>query len=263
MDTVHQLVKFVRGNNILLLTALYFCAGASTFFELTDFSHFTLNQLELVILSLIACLSLGLKKDAHKSRSIVVSLMAYNVYVFATDWAFDYVSPIQWFSEIFAFCALTIYQIVRKYDYKSDVYNNKTVMLAFYRPKKMSESLTSLVGAPVSSMSIICNGNWYTYRRKCPDLCKEWACERNLSDYILIDTSVEITQDITKELDALVGTPARSWKTLYFRASCVATFKQFLNGLGGKWELEPFDTVSSIYMLRRLKNERDCKRHGY
>lgn len=242
-------------HSIIALTVIYFAIGASSFFEVFPSTYFVMNQAELFVLSLISLLFISLDKNNVKSRSIIISLAIYNGYILATDWAFDYVSPMQWMAEIFGFCALTLFQILKSYNYKTDDYNYENVMIAFYRPKKLSECLTSMFGAPVSSMSIICNGHWYTYRRKSPYLCKAKMYDRNLSDYIMIDTSVKITQNITNELDSLVGTNARSWKTLYLRGRCVSTFKGFLNNLGGKWRLTYFDTIPAIYMLRRLRNE--------
>ena len=119
----------------------------------------------------------------------------------------------------------------------------------------MRDYFVSLFGVPASSMSIVAGDKWYMFKRKRNTLQVVKVIDRKLCDYIVVDTGVKITEDITKELNALKGMPARRASTFYLRANCVLTFRRVLKMLGERWEVGIFDFIPSFYMIKRIDYE--------
>lgn len=185
-----------------------------------------------------------------------MSLCLYLGYILATDNLFTYVSTTQWALEIVFFFLLSVFQILKKYEIKSDKFNKDNVFILMYKPKKPIEYIHSLLGSPVSSMSIVCGDNWYMYKRNKSTLQVVNTIPRKFGDYILIDTGTKIDKNITNELDSLVGNPARKPSTLFIRANCIRTFRPVLKILGERWRIGVLDFIPSIYLLKRLRHER-------
>lgn len=242
-------VKVLKKHSLTLMAYLI-VGGLSFLFNDNHYYAFISNQAGLFLLSLFA---FQVCDKQHMARSVLYALTAYHGYILATDWYFDYVTTTQWALEVLFFSGLAVFQVFKNYELESDKYNAKNVMLAFYRPKRARDYLPSIFGAPVSSMSVISGNDWYMFRRKSATLQQCKLVKRKLCDYVLIDTGVQISENIQNELDMTVGSNARTLRSFYVRSRCVLVFSGVLTLLGGKWKLGKLDFMPSVYLLKRLK----------
>lgn len=244
-------VKVLKSHRITLVAYLL-ASGLPFLFGGNHYAAFISSQAQLFLLSLFAYQVCG---KEYRTRSALYAITAYNGYILLTDWMFSYVSYLQWSLEILFFSFVALFQTMKNYNLKGDAYNDKNIMLVFYKPKTSMEYLFTMFGATASSMSVICKDKWYLFRRKKTTLQVKKVIHRKLCDYVLIDTGIQISENHCNELDKLVGSKARDIKSLCFRFKCISTFKNFLDGLGSTWRVSLLDRIPSIYLYKRINND--------
>lgn len=146
------------------------------------------------------------------------------------------------------------YQINKNYLLKSMPVNADNVCLVFYVPKRgLKHVFISLFGLPASSFSVAIGGIWARFTKESPMINYFPASEID-DRYIVVDTGVKITGDIREAFNNLKGETAFS--CIGCRFKCVKVFSNILNKMGGKWKYRMFDFLPSMYLSRRINNDR-------
>ena len=230
---------------VISLFALELC---SIFGVFTDF--YTVVQAEMFLAFVIAYIAM----PRCQGKAVILALTLYHGYILATDWWLPHVGVFQSVLELTFFGVVALYQSLQPREIVSDKHNPANIILAFYKPRKVSEYIVALFGCNTSSMSVIAGNSWYTFKRNRKFLVRrKYAPKLAAENYTLIDTGVPVTAAMFRELEGLIGTSARQWQTLFMRNNCVRVFEPLLKMLGGKWVLHGLDVIPSIYLHRRIE----------
>jgi hypothetical protein len=212
-----------------------------------------LSQLQLLIgvtLGMMAAINTNPKR---KATMVILCFGALSIFVTrACFYAPDYV----YYAEIFVYCFGLLWASFRPYNFISDRLTEDTVCLLFYKADKGSwlMNVLSLIGLPVSSMSIVCGNEWLRLVLARPTL--EIHPVSNISNkYIIVDTGVKIDSNIKRIFRSLKGIPAINAKSLFLRVRCIAAVKPLLKQLGQEWYPKTvFQQIPSTYFYKALWN---------
>jgi len=212
-----------------------------------------LSQLQLsigIILGMMAAINPNPKR---KATMVVLCFGALSIFVTR---AFFYAPDYVYYAEIFVYCFGLLWAAFRPYNFISDKLTNNTICLLFYKSDKGSwlMHILSLIGLPVSSMSIVCGKEWLRLVLDRPTL--EIHSTENISNkYIIVDTGISINLDIKRIFRSLKGTPAINAKSLFLRVRCIAAVKPLLKQLGQEWYPKTiFQQIPSTYFYKALWN---------
>lgn len=223
-------------------------ALASPFFmNATAAVYDTLFEAQYAAMAIVAFYSQNTRRD----KAVITVLLIWAVWVLATDWtSFDF-SPVYINFEAAAFSALTLWALVRPYEYTSDKLNQNDIFIGFYqgRNKHILSVLASLVGLPFSSIALIAGD--YTIRAG-GGVLKEVPTSSLMEEhYVFVNTTLKVTKQALQMLRAMVGVNTMRYG---FRIGCIAAMKTGLSDLG--YQLSWYDYVPSFFyrtVLRKAK----------
>lgn len=113
--------------------------------------------------------------------------------------------------------------------------------------------LSSLIGLPVRSMSIVIGNEWLKLSTGVPVIESVDVSKLDPSKYVLIDTGVKIDERTRTSANMVIGQPARNADSLWMRVRCIASIAPLLKDLGDKFApVWPWDYIPSIYFYRCL-----------
>lgn len=183
----------------------------------------------------------------------ILILFLYGIYILITQVVtFDYPIFAQYI-EKFVLMWFLAFERFKSYNLKTDEYNKKHVMLAFYFKKTNLRSyILGLFGYDVCSMAIICDNHIAQFSWKSSNLIvKRVNVAKIKKKYLLVDTGIKPTPELLHKFYGTKDFPARRIESLFLRLNCVRTFKFMLNTLGKKWAYRPFDFIPGFYAYRR------------
>lgn len=222
--------------------------------------YVTIMQIEIALLC-IAFWLLEFNKNTTLKRSLLTVAVIYYPYIALTDWLLLSLPIWLHIVEVGVFAMVFLYQLCKKTEYKSDVYNSKYVHLIFFKPKSFYQWFISLFGSPVASMGSIVSikGVPYVFRLKHnkPTMCKVKADISKLqNDYLIINTGTECDYISKYTINKLMRQSAYSKKRLYTRTNCVESQQPLIDKLGIKWhnkkEWYKFEWVPGKYLKNKL-----------
>lgn len=110
-------------------------------------------------------------------------------------------------AECIIFILIFSHIIFKGYQYESDIYNNDGVYVVFKKPTSYTDFIITCLLFPVSSTSIIVDGDWYGYRR---------GCSFKMLPYIKSKDNIYIKLNINKHqvysrLNSMIGAKWKPW----------------------------------------------------
>jgi hypothetical protein len=143
----------------------------------------------------------------------------------------------------------------RSYQYPSDPIKDNNVYICLWKPEKTASLFESLIGAPIGSVCLYAGGSMYSFRWGSHKyIKKEVFPSVVLRKFIVVDSGVPADDKIIREIENLLGTPARSWRTLWFRCRCILIIKPVLVQMGETFRPRLFEFVPSLYAARLLRS---------
>lgn len=239
-----------------VLTILYVLIDLYTLIESQTISFDAIGQLSQ--LQLLIGVTLGMMaaiNQNQKRKSSLVVLCFGALSIFATR-ALFYAPDYVYYALIFVYSFGLLWAAFRPYDFISDRLTEDTVCLLFYKADKGSwlMHVLSLIGLPVSSMSIVCGKEWLKLVLDRPTI-EIHSVEKISNKYIIVDTGIKIDSDIKKIFRSLKGVPAINAKSLFLRVRCIAAVKPLLKQLGREWYPSTvFHQIPSTYFYKALWN---------
>jgi len=239
-----------------LLTIAYVLIDFYTLIKSQTISFDMIGQLSQVQLLLgLSVGAMGTINTNPKRKSIMIILCFGALSILLTRLCFnapDYI----YYAEISVYCFGILWAAVRPYNFISDSLSENTVCLLFYKSNKGSFLMQalSLIGLPVSSMSIVCGNEWLKLIIGNPTL--EIHSAKNVSKkYIIVNTGVYISENIRSIFKSLRGVPAVNAKSLFLRVRCIAAVKPLLKEMGKEWEPKTIlQQIPSIYFYKALSS---------
>lgn len=123
-----------------------------------------------------------------------------------------------------------VFVVKRNYQMESDPINHNHVMLLLLKPTSTFSVIKSLLGFPVSSVCILCDGYVYSYRVDKETFTQTKYAQKWLERHFLVDTGAEVTEKIKSMLTDAVGTKkGMGWR-------CVYTIRYILAEIGTKFK---------------------------
>lgn len=203
-----------------------------------------LFEAQYVALAVIALNS----KDTRRDRAVIMVLLAWGIWILATDWPPFNFPPIYLNFEAAAFSALTLWALFRPYNYVSDKLNKDDVFIGFYqgRNKHPLSVLSSLIGLPFSSIAMIAGD--VTIRSSGGVLKEVPTASLSPEHYVFINTTTPATDKIIADLRALSGASA----TVYgLRVGCIWAMRKALAAVG--YRLSWRDYIPSLFYRTALE----------
>ena len=222
-------------------------------FDLTG----TLSQLQILIA--LMCGMMAATNTTAKRKAVMIILFLGASMVFFTGMCLDVADWVYWI-EIIIYTVGIIWAGARPYEFISDPINKDTVCILFYKANSGSWLMHtfSLIGLPVSSMSIVCGDYWLKLVRSRPGL--EIHVPQNIDSkyYIVVDTGIKKTDRIMDIMRDLQGTPAVSLGSFGLRVRCIAVVKPLLKEMGSEWVPKTIlQKIPSLYFYKALWNRQN------
>ncbi len=122
----------------------------------------------------------------------------------------------------------------------------------------------SLIGLPVSSMSVVASDLWLKLVIDEPKMVITYSGKLNREKYIIIDTGIMITEKIKNIIHNLEGSPAITKNSLFLRVRCIAAIKPLLSKLGPEWTPKSIiQQIPSLYFYKAIKNRQQRADNEY
>lgn len=151
----------------------------------------------------------------------------------------------------FILIPILVYNISKKYNYKSDTIDDDSyIYFAFWQPKTFITLSASVLGRPFGGMSIYANGILYGYRWGCKCYKSEKIDKKVIEkNFIIKNTRIKNNSIITLELRKLVGKATAG----FFRVRCIKSIKPVLASLGDKFVPKGLEHIPSVYAGKVFK----------
>lgn len=244
-----------------VLTILYASIDIYTLIVSESISFDTIGQ--LAQLQLLIAIMIGMMAAINqnpKRKAIMVILCFSALLIFVTRACF-YAPDYVYYAEISVYCFGFFWALFRPYNFISDKLTEDTVCLLFYKSDKGTwlMHVLSLIGLPVSSVSVTCGDEWLRLVHGRPTLEIHPANEIT-KNYIVINTNIKVSTRIKSIFRSLRGKPAITLNSLFLRVRCIAAIKPLLTELGKEWQPKTiFQQIPSTYFYKAVWNR---TRHG-
>ena len=145
----------------------------------------------------------------------------------------------------------------RPYIFSIVPYDERKVYICFYKATRFKMIIFSIFGASVGSTAVYAGNHLYSYRYTDKKFMKRKIRYESIDkNYVMVDTKINFNEKLETILNDLVGTPARTAKTLWLRCMCLKVLKPFLAELGSEFVPSLFENNPSVYFnkLERIIN---------
>jgi len=188
--------------------------------------------------TIITLLTISICSSRDEAISVVLSMAIHKILYVIVDLNSN--SSMSILILNFVFFYFTIYQALKRYNFKSDRYNSKYVYLAFYKPQNLKQYIISLFGSPFAGMASIIKGKVYKLDKgKGVIAAHELDLTHIKKHYVLIRT--DCTNNKTgKAVSGLKQSTAYNTELLNMRLNCVKSQKPLLDILGYRYKLKGF-----------------------
>jgi len=208
---------------------------------------------------MIACLC-GLMASINpdpRRKSLMLVISSGALFVFVSRLILKNVPEyVSWIS-ISIYCIGLVWSGARPYEFMTDKHNKENVCLLFYKSDRGSwlMHILSLIGLPVSSISVLIGDKWLKLERSKPTMQLISIDGIDYSRYVLIDTGVQISRFILDLIDRIKDSPAASSSSIYLRVRCIALITPLLSELGKQWEPSCLaQKIPSMYFYKAIHN---------
>lgn len=215
----------------------------------------TLSQVQVMIACFCGLMASVNPDPRRKSLMLIITASALIVFISRLAWP---TAP-DWFYWMItlSYCMGLVWAGARPYEFMSDNHNPKNVCLLFYKSDSGSwlMHILSLIGLPVSSMSVLIGDKWLKLLRSKPDMQLLEFEKIDYHRYVLIDTGVPISRFILDLADRIKDSPAASADSLFLRVRCISLISPMLKELGSQWEPKCIiEKIPSMYFYKAIHN---------
>lgn len=209
-----------------------------------------------VMVAALCGLMASINPDPRR-KSLMLIIAAAAITIFASRILYND-SP-EWFYWIVttSYCIGLVWAGARPYEFMSDTHNRSNVCLLFYKSDSGSwlMHILSLIGLPVSSMSILLGDKWLKLLRSKPNMQFIEFDKIDYHRYVLVDTGVPISRFVLDLADRIKESPASSASSLFLRVKCISLITPLLKELGPQWEPKCIiEKIPSMYFYKAIHN---------
>lgn len=215
----------------------------------------TLAQTQIMIAALCGLMA-SINPDPRR-KSLMLIIAAASMILFVSRVL--YIDAPEWFywSITLSYCIGLVWAGARPYEFMSDMHNKDNVCLLFYKSDSGSwlMHILSLIGLPVSSMSVLIGDKWLKLLRSKPDMQLLDFDKIDYHRYVLVDTGVPISRFILDLADRIKSSPASTAGSFFLRVRCIALISPMLKELGPQWEPKCIiEKIPSMYFYKAIHN---------
>ncbi len=240
-----------------ILSAVFFiinCVMACDIIIVHEYYGATMNQAQMALVAVLAVMAT--LKPSRRKKAVLGVVAANSVWIALTDWAIPPadINTLVFIVESAVWFALFVWVLARPYPIESQV-SGKKVCLVFRKAGTkvpILSSIGSLMGFPVSSMSIVASGRWLRINGS----RHEWVISdcrilEGNRDWVVINTGIAVTPEIEKAIDGMKGKSAGKG---FLRMSCVWGVRHILALLGPEWKPSVYHRLPNLYLYKVIEN---------